>query len=199
MKTDKNHQETKAAGFTLLEIIVSISLFTIVIILVSDLYLVAQRAYNKNSDTTELTQNARVSLDRISRELRQSANIITALPETETDPINPPASQIFFQDGHDIEQITYLRYYLSGTNLMREHKAYYFDQEPSIYVIYNSLDQGGYKPKEKKVENPEDQVVGEYFNELKFWGANGLINLSLNLIKNQNVFTVSTSIFSRNH
>lgn len=191
----ENNPGTNPAGFTLLEIIVSVFLFTIIIILVSDIYLVTQRAYNKNSDTAELTQNARVSLDRISRELRQSASIITALPATETEPGNPPAIQIFFQDGHDVSRITYLKYYLNGANLMREHKIYYFSQEPSIYVTYNSLDQGGSPP----LEITEDRVVGEYFNELKFWGANGLINISLSLIKNQNIFTINSSVFSRNH
>ncbi|MBI4779345.1 prepilin-type N-terminal cleavage/methylation domain-containing protein [Candidatus Falkowbacteria bacterium] len=183
------------AGFTLLEIIVSISLFTIIIILVSNVFLVTQNAYNKNSNIAELTQNARVSLDRISRELRQSSNIITALPATDNDPSNPLANQISLQDGHDVSQITYLRYYLDGTNLMREHKAYYFIQEPSVYVAYNALDQGGAAPMETIIDN---RVVGEYFTELNFWGANGLINISLNLTKNQNAFSIKTSIFSRN-
>jgi prepilin-type N-terminal cleavage/methylation domain-containing protein len=187
----KNH-----SGFTLFEVVVSLSLFTIIIILVNDIYLASQRAYNKNSDTAELTQNARVSLDRISRELRQSAKIITALPETETDPSNPPAMEIFFQDGHDIDQITYLRYYLEGNNLMRQHKAYYFSQEPATYVAFNSLDQGGSPPQAKNIDDP--RVVGEYFTSLKFWGGNGLINISINLNKNQNNFTINTSVFSRN-
>jgi len=183
------------AGFSLLEIIVSISLFTIIILLVSDIFLVAQRAYSKNSNIAELTQNARVSLDRISRELRQSSNIITTLPATDDDPSNPPANQIFLQDGHDINQITYLRYYLDGTNLMREHKAYYFIQEPSVYVAYNALDQGGSLPLTTIID---DRVVGEYFTTLNFWGAGGLINISLGLIKNENIFNLETSVFSRN-
>jgi prepilin-type N-terminal cleavage/methylation domain-containing protein len=192
----KNRAEKNPNGFTLLEIIISISLFTIIIILIDDIYLTTQRAYNKNSDTAELTQNARVVLDRISRELRQSANIITTLPSTETDPQNPPADEIFFQDGHNISQVTYLRYYLLGTDLMREHKAYYFAADPAVYVTYNSVDQGGSAPLETTIE---DRVIGEYFNELKFWGANGLVNVLLTLTKNQNTFTINTSVFSRNH
>lgn len=184
------------AGFTLLEIIISLALFTIIIILVSDAYQVMQRAYNKNSNIAELTQNARVSLDRLTRELRQSSSIATALPETDTDPENPPAGQIFFQNGHDTSQITYLRYYLDGANFMRQHKAYYFEEEPSVYVAYNSLGQGGEPPLENIIDN---RVVGEYFSDLKFWGANGLINISLSLNKNQNNFSLKTSIFSRNH
>ena len=184
-----------SAGFTLLEIIVSLSLFTLVIILVSDVYLVTQEAYNKNSDLAEITQNARVSLDRISRELRQSASIVTTLSETDTDPENPPASQIIFQDGHDTSQITYLRYYLSGTDLMRQHKAYYFDVEPSVYVTYSSVDQGGNPPQEIVLSS---QVVGEYFTKLEFWGSDGLVNLNLSLVKNQHTFAIKTSVFSRN-
>jgi len=183
------------AGFTLLEITVSVSMFAVIIILVSNIFLVTQRAYNKNSDIAELTQNARVSLDRISRELRQSANIITALPITDADPNNPPVNQISFQDGHEISQTTYLRYYLDGTNLMREHKAYYFSQEPSVYVAYNALDQGGAPPLETIID---DRITGEYFTELEFWGANGLINVSLSLAKNQNIFSLETSVYSRN-
>ena len=182
-------------GFTLLEIIVSITLFTIIILLVSEIYLVTQRAYNKNSDTAELTQNARVSLDRITRELRQSANIITSLPPTDTDPGNPPVNQIYFQDGHDISRITYLRYYLNGSNLMREYKAYYFDEEPAVYVAYNALDQNNEPPEEIIIDS---LTVGEFFTELEFWGANGLINISLGLNKNQHNFNLETSIYSRN-
>ncbi|MDD4271353.1 MAG: prepilin-type N-terminal cleavage/methylation domain-containing protein [Patescibacteria group bacterium] len=185
----------KQPGFTLLEIIVSITLFTIIILLVSEIYLVTQRAYNKNSDTAELTQNARVSLDRITRELRQSTNIITTLPETDDDPDNPPVDQISFQDGHDISQITYLRYYLDGGNLTRELKAYYFDEEPTVYVAYNALDQSGEPPEETIINK---LTVGEFFTELEFWGADGLINISFNLNKNQHNFNLRTSIYSRN-
>lgn len=190
----KKHNRGQS-GFTLLETIVSLALFTIIIILVSEIYLVTQRTYNKNSNVAELTQNARVSLDRISRELRQSANIITALPATADNPADPPADQIAFQDGHDVSRITYLRYYLNGSNLMREHKAYYFSQEPSVYVTYNSRDIGGSPPLEKIID---DRIVGEYFSRLKFWGTGGLINLSLDLEKTQRDFSIKTSIFSRN-
>ncbi|MDP2708673.1 MAG: prepilin-type N-terminal cleavage/methylation domain-containing protein [bacterium] len=183
------------SGFTLLEIIVSVSLFVIIIILVSDIYLAVQRAYNKNSDLAELTQNTRVSLDRMSRELRQSSNIITELPENGGDPENPPTDQIFFQDGHDISQITYIRYYLDGPNLMRENKAYYFEEEPETYVTYDSADQSGNPPLEQIIDN---RIVGEYFDLMEFWGADGLINIALSLGKNQNNFSVKTSIFSRN-
>ncbi len=190
---NKHHANT--FGFSLIEVIVSISLFVIIILLVNSIYILAQQTYNKNSNLAELTQNARVSLDRLSREIRQSVSVITILPATDTDPLNPPTNQIFFQDGHNISQITYLRYYLNGTDLMRQKKVYYFSEEPDTYVTYNSIDQYGQPAQELILE---DQVVGQYFNDLKFWGVNGLINISIGLSKSQNFFNIKTSVYSRN-
>lgn len=184
------------AGFTLIEAIISLSLFVVLILLVNSMYSVSQSAYNKNSDIAELTQNARVALDRLSRELRQSEIIVSTLPPNDSDPLNPPLNQIFFQDGHNTSQITYILYWLDGTNLKRLHKAYYFNANPDTYITYNSVDNNGNSPLESIIS---DQSAGEYFNDLKFWGANGLINIYIKLIKNKNSFELDTMIYSRNH
>jgi len=189
-------QFNKSQGFTLIEIIISLSLFVILMLLVNTMYDLSQTTYNKNSDTAELTQNVRVTLDRLSRELRQSEIIVTALPPTNTDANNPPASQIFFQDGHDTSQITYILYQLNGTYLERTQKAYYFSSAPSSYVTYNSLDQNNNPPQELIISN---QVVGEYFKQLQFWGSSGLVNISIQLLKNKNSFNLNASVYSRNH
>jgi len=186
---DKNQR-----GFTLLEILVSLSLFTLAIILVGSMYSLSQRSYNKGAGKGELVQNARVSLDRITRELRQSVNIVTDLPETDSDPLDPPAEEIFFQDGHDASQITYLRYYLDSTDLKWSHIAYYFSSEPDTYVTYDSVDQNGNPPQELV----EDRIIGEYFNQLQFWGSSSLIHLSFALEKNQDSFNINSSVFRRN-
>ena len=91
------HKITKPVGFTLLEIIVSLAVFIVVILLTGSIYSLSQKSYKKSSDLAELTQNNRVFLDRLSRELRQSVNIITTLPPTDSDPLNPPADQIIFE------------------------------------------------------------------------------------------------------
>lgn len=188
-------QNISHAGFTLLEIIVSLSLFAIIVILVNEIYTASQRSYNKSSEQGELSQNARVSFDRMSRELRQSNNIITTLPAVKTDPLNPPAEQLFFQDGHNSNIIAYIRYYLNGSDLMRQNKAYYFDTDPSTFVAFNMLDQGGYPPNELIID---DRIIGEYFNGIKFWGSSGIISMELNLQKNQSLFNIETLIYSRN-
>ncbi|MDO9399557.1 MAG: prepilin-type N-terminal cleavage/methylation domain-containing protein [bacterium] len=183
--------KTNSRGFTLMEIMVSVSLFVVIMLLTGSIFSLAQKSYNKSSDLAELTQNSRVCIDRLSRELRQSIYVITELQSTEEE----STSEIFFQDGHDISQITYLRYYLYNNELIREHKAYFFADSPLIYVAHNSVDQDNNPPQEIILEN---YTVGEYFNQLKFWGSNGLINISLKLIKNSNVFAIKTSVFTRN-
>lgn len=183
------------AGFTTLEIAISMMIFVLVILLVNSMYTISQRSYNKGSNKAELAQNARVVFDRTSRELRQSTNIITALPPTGIDPLNSPPNEISFQDGHNIDQITYLRYYLYESNLMREHSAYYFSGAPSVYVAQTSVDGFGNHPTKLILE---DRIVGEYFNNLKFWGANGLVHISIKLLKNQDIINFETNVYSRN-
>jgi len=191
------HKITEQTGFTLPEIMVSLAIFVMVILLTGSIFSLSQKSYKKSSDLAELTQNNRIYLDRLSRELRQSVNIITHLPPSDDNPADPPADQIIFQDGHDSSQITYIRYYLDGTNLMREHKAYFFDTDPNTYVYYDSLDLGGSPPDEINLDG-NARVIGEYFDQIKFWGSNGLINTYLKLTKNTNTFEIETSAYGRN-
>lgn len=191
-----NHQAKGLAGFTLIEVMISLSLFVVLILLINSMYTLSQSTYNKNSNAAELTQNARVALDRLSRELRQSETIVSTLPPNDTDPGNPPINEIFFQDGHDTSLTTYILYRLEGTNLNRVQKAYYFNSAPTTYVTYNSVDSGGNSPLDLIIS---DQTVGEYFKDLKFWGASGLVNIYLELAKNKNLFELDTMVYSRNH
>ncbi len=182
-------------GFTVFEVTVSIALFTIIIMLTGSMYTLSQRSYNKGSTNAELSQNARVSLDRLSREVRQSIEVVSILPLTDTDPMNPPVDEIFFQDGHEADDVRYIRYYLDGTNLKRLIVVYYFEIEPSNYVFYNSLDEDSDPPVELIVE---DRDVGEYFNDLDFWGNDEFVYISMSLAKGNETLDIRTGISSRN-
>lgn len=177
----------KQNGFTLMETIAVLALFLIVILLVGSMYVLAQQAYVKSMDEAELTQNIRVCLDRLSRELRQAVVLVTDISST------TPSNEIFFQDGHNINEITYIRYYLNGTDLMRSHLAYYFDfpDDPAVYVIYNSAGS-------PETITLEDRIVGEYFNNMAFLGLDGLINISMELEKREKKLNVNSSVYIRN-
>lgn len=189
----KNQNNNK--GFTILEIVVSISLFTFLILLVNSMFVMSQRTYNTGSDKSELAQNARVSLDRMSREIRQSEEIITLMPATSTDILFPPVNELFFQDGHDISELTYIRYYLNNTDLNRSKIAYYFSSEPGTYVRWDSFDSNNLPPLSIILE---DRVISEYFSRLDFWGESNLVNISCDLTKGQSILKIDTKIFTRN-
>ncbi|MFH1392666.1 MAG: hypothetical protein ABIG90_03310 [bacterium] len=80
-----------------------------VLTVASSAYLAGYKAWQKGSEINEITQNSRIAIDKISRELRQTDEIITSLP----------ANEIEFQDGRT-ENLQYLRYYLEDHKLHRQ-------------------------------------------------------------------------------
>ena len=59
-------------GFTLIECILALTLFSLVLYTAMSLYLLGYRVYRKQENRVELEQNARVVLNRISETLRRS-------------------------------------------------------------------------------------------------------------------------------
>ena len=98
LESGKNNLFLKKAknGFTLPEMIVVLTIFLLIIMTVYSIYILSRRAYLEGENTTEIIQNGRVILERLSREIRQARKIVTAFPE---ERINP-SLEIKFQDGH---------------------------------------------------------------------------------------------------
>lgn len=92
----KNQARSFIAGFTLVEVIIAVSISFLIISVIGSVVIVGQNSYMRGGNSAEITQNARVVLGRLSREIRQSQKIITLLP---VENINP-AVEIEFQDGH---------------------------------------------------------------------------------------------------
>lgn len=184
------HSKTGKEGFTLLETVISIGLFVMAILLVTSMYTITQRAYKAGADKAEVTQNARVSLDRMSREIRQAVHFAGNLPNS----TSTATSSLEFQDGHDQSVINYIRYYLAGSNLMREYKYYYFDSSPSTHVRWYDLE-GSTKPSATSTSNV---VIGEYFKNIGFYGTSTGVNISLSIEKNTNVYNIETLLYTRN-
>ncbi len=176
-------------GFTLFETMVSISFFVMIILATLTIFLMAQNIYRIGSAQSELSQNARICLDRVSREIRQSTSIITDFSLTAT------SSSIFFQDGHNTEQISYITYYASSTDLMRKHSAYAFSANPDVYVTHDSIDIYSYSPTEIILE---DRLIGEYFANIQFSNSSGLLEILLNLATSGVDLDFTTSVYIRN-
>ena len=180
-------------GLTLIETLIAIAIAALICVLLASLYSAGQKSYVKAEATAELNQNGRIILERISRELRQSLKIVTNLPADNSQPENLP-QEIEFQDGHDQTVITYIRYYLAGTQINRQIRAYAFAANPGVDVYFDATDQNGKFP---DVQIIEDRPIGDNVSDLQFWGGR-LVNINLVLSKNGQSENLSTAVFGRN-
>ena len=181
-------------GFTLIEIVVVMAIGSAILLALVSVFSVATRAHHRYTDQEELTQNARVALERITRDLRQTSEIITLLPTTNTDALNPPATQIIFADGHDTDKIRYINYHLDGTSLKRQLVHYYFSTDPGTWVVSNAKDSFGNPPLQSI---DEDVVKADKITSIKFWGTDN-INIDLTVANDSNTFSFHDSVVGRN-
>lgn len=77
-------------GFSLAETTIVIAIFILIILTTYSAYFLSQRSYQKGEQIAEITQNGRVILERMTREIRQAREIA----EVSEEP------GIVFQDGH---------------------------------------------------------------------------------------------------
>lgn len=180
-------------GFTIIEVIIAISVSIIIFLIITVIYTLSQNIYNQTDTTAEMTQNGRVILDRMIREIRQTGDIVTEIPETNDDPDTLP-EEIMFEDGHSTSQIQYIRYYLDNSDIKRQIVAYYFDDNPTIYVYWFATDVGGQPPSMAVLE---DKIIGEYVYDIEFWGDD-LININLYLLKGSETQIINTAVYGRN-
>ncbi len=195
-------------GFTLVEVLVAMAIFAIAVVLIFSIYFTSQKFYQKTETKAEILQNARVILERISRELRQTQSIVTVLPQVPDNPSSPPTSEIEFQDGHFPSPYAslgsdyyYIRYYISINTgeVNRQYKVYCFSdcQTCSTYFKWSDTQTIDGTPTVAHGCLLEDRVVGEFAQEINFWGA-GVISISLKLKKLNEQMDFQTNVFGRN-
>lgn len=201
--------KTKKA-FTLVEILTVVFLATLIIIAAYTIYLISYKSYKKNTASAELTQNARIALERMSRDIRQATEILTDLPE---DPeAGTPPQEIKFQDGHNMlagGQIQYIRYYLKAPDppdpehpnifdLYRKVTHYAFgDSTDPNWVLWSTLDANGLSPHEYPNSDQSDQIKAEKISTLQFWGTN-VITINLEVSDGTTTYNFQTKSLGRN-
>lgn len=187
-------------GFTLVEILVAISVGLVVILLAYASYDLALRFTEKENRKVELAQNGRVALDRITRDLRQSQELVTDLPPVSDDPDSPPPAEIMFQDGHILEPIQYIRYYVLDGSLHRERSHYCFSDDPDSWVIWSAVDEFGHRVDEDECGHrvDADEVIAEYIDHPIFWGEDRLVHIMLTTLSLGEKVDFLTSVCGRN-
>ncbi|MEK9153237.1 MAG: hypothetical protein AAB723_01400 [Patescibacteria group bacterium] len=197
-------------GFTIVEILVATAIFVLAIGLVLNIYILAQKFYQRGETEAELLQNGRIVIERISRDVRQAAEMVTALPQTPDLLLSPPPSAIEFQDGHQPSPYDslgsdyyYIRYYLATSTgsgeMHRQYRVYCFDncETCSSYYRWNDTRIQDGETIIAQACNLEDEVVGEYFSDVKFWGS-GLINVSMSLTRFGYLINLKSAVSGRN-
>ena len=190
---------TKQGGFTLIEVIIALAISSLIFLLLTSIYIIAQNTYKQADAKGEITQNGRVILDRMVREIRQTPDIITQLPSNASDTAALP-SEIMFQDGHNMTTTTYIRYFLDQTDnaqlIRRQVIVYYFPSDQNYYV--HSYDTDSDPPHNPPISQVlDDRIIGEYADDIEFWG-NPLTNINLYLSRNGQSAIISTAVYGRN-
>lgn len=197
-------------GFTLTEMMVVVAISLLIIGAVYSAYSLSRRGYLAGEEIAEITQNGRVILERMSREIRQTKEIVTELPSQE----------IIFEDGHTPipspygqlgSDYYYIRYYIytpesSGEpkQLRRQYMVYCFDDicqpQPNVCSAYFRWNDTKIVDDTRIFPHPcnlEESIVGEYITNLNFTGLR-VINIFLTLAKKDKSFDLETKIFGRN-
>ena len=183
----KKHQNF---GFTLIEMLIVIVIFILIILAVYFAYILSQRGYLRGEEVAEITQNGRVILERMSREIRQAKEIVTEL----SDDGSEISSIIEFEDGHITTMYYYICYYQEGSEVKRKVKRYYFPSDPITFLSWDTT-----SPTETltTITTEGPVIIGEYVTNLEFWGSR-IINISLTLEKKNKSIELETKIFGRN-
>lgn len=180
------------SGFTLIEVAVTMAILSLVLGSIYGVYNLSQKAYIIEESMIEMTQNGRVILERLSREIRQATEIVTELANEEAF----STSTIMFEDGHIAEPYYYIRYFQEDDLIKREIVGFYFtgDQE-EILVPWDAVPPLNQTLAIKTIQ--EAQIIGERVLRLKFWRSD-IINIALDLYKKDNNLRLKTMISGRN-
>jgi prepilin-type N-terminal cleavage/methylation domain-containing protein len=187
-------------AFTLTEVLVATSVIAIALSLIYSIVQVGHRTYLTGERRAELAQNARVIVDRVVREFRQTPELITALPDVPDDPFFLPPDELFFRNGHQLDPITYIRYWHNPADhtVNRQVVAYAFDNiDPSAYVLFSAINNSTVPPTPPDEHIINDEVIGEYVDSFTPWGDR-TVTLDLTLRRVDTTLKLRTSVLGRN-
>ena len=182
------------SGFTLFEVLIAMTVGVALLGLALSIYTLSLRSLATSANRSELTQNSRVIIERLTRDIRQTRQVATPLAETAEAESPALPKELELQDGHAPDEIQYIRYYVAGTDLKRQIKEYYFPAEPLVLVTFDAVDDFGNPAQARLIE---DLLVGQYVSNLKFYGHNP-VTAELYLQKSSATQTTRTTLFGRN-
>lgn len=202
----KNKLFRSQSGMTLMEVLMGIFISVTVIMAAYSVYLVSTKSYTHGEQMSDMSQNGRIAIDRMTREIRQTNDIVpTGNPQAafSNDPAHP-SHEIEFQDGHKtnpVGDIQYLHYFISaGTSDLHRQRLYYFcPSAPSVHVN-KLIDCNTATP---LVIDPttgsvmDDQIIAQNINGLNLYGQR-LIDIGFNVVESGQSTKFETKVYGRN-
>ena len=170
-------------GFTLSELLVAMAVGLLVINALWIIYLVSNKSFKSGSNKYEVAQNAKIALEKMSRELRETNEIISVLPPDASS----PADKITFRDAN-YAKIRYITYHLSGTDLNRRLTHYYLSN-PDDWVISTTP--------EATLVTDEDIPIATNLTNIKFYGQS-LITIEISGQVSSEKIDLTTNVKPRN-
>lgn len=193
-------------GFTIPEILIAVTISSILIGLTAASYVSIQKVVGRNENEYVIAQNARAVVDRISRDVRQAVSFATNVPESQSEAI----SAIEIEDGHDVDPAgpTYITYelvinsndggFVKGV-VWHKRYFYYNTVNPSIHLPYSSgvVGQGGFNRQDL---TGESYIIAENVTDLNFYGLASLlqIDVTLQMSANEKAQTFHSAVGKRN-
>jgi Tfp pilus assembly protein PilW len=159
-------QSKSRPAVSLVELLVAVIVSSILVTVTVQIYGAFRQGLVIDQARASITQNARIAMDRITRELRQSPALRTELPDNPADTTVAQPGEIEFEDGH-ANNLTYKRYFLNGTTLQMQIKEYYFSGSPSVRVHWNQTGTGGSSPTSAVIST---QDVADNVGSVAFYG-----------------------------
>ena len=184
----KDNQK-KINGFSLVEILVAMAIGTIVVAAAYFFFPMGSKIAREGEAINQLSQSARVILNRVGRDIRQTPDIITNLPPTQSE----ATDQIFVEDGYPDDQDVsphYIKYIFQNNKIYRQEIHYTDLLNPESVVAY---DFSGAVTVEET-----NEVIGEDIEFFKLWEEQSLVKIDIKLKKlNDNIRFLST-VYPRN-
>lgn len=177
------------AGFSLVEVMVAILIGVLVIEAAYLFFPIGKRIAREGEALNEIAQDARIVLNRLKRELRQTPIIITNIPEERNNGIE----LVEFEDGFPGDEDPdphYIRYQ-RNINLIERVTYHFTDPDnPGTVVDY------AFPNAVETIENTE--TIAENIHTVRIYTDGDLVKIYLRLEERGKNITLLTGVYPRN-
>jgi hypothetical protein len=172
-------------AFSLIEVMVAMFIGVLVVEAAYLFFPLGNKIAREGEVLDEITQDARIVLNRLKRELRQSPLIITILPADQDSGVDLIELEDGFPEDTDVTP-HYIRYSRTDGVIIRTKLHYENESSPGTVVTYDD------PSATEIVEHTED--IAANAEELKIYSLNNLIKIYIKMSKrDQDIALISTT------